>query len=226
MPKHKSAIKRLLQSKERRLRNRARKSHMKAAIKALRIAISDKQGPDKEKVLGLYRAAVSTVAKTSSKGTIHNNTAARKIARLTKAVNKVMGPEWLAAQHPKPKKPKPAPKPKPEVIEKAVVEPVEEALEEVAPEPAAEVAEEPAPEPAEEAEQPEEKEPEVKARAAVAPQAAEPAPEADEADEKEPEEAPEEAPTEEAEEAKPEEAPEPEEKPKKKAPRKKRKKEE
>ena len=106
MPKHKSAMKRLRQSKERRLRNRARKSHMKEAIKKLRTAINDKQDPDKEKVMSLYKAAVSTVAKTSSKGTIHSNTAARKIGRLTKAVSKVMGPEWLASQHPKPKKPR------------------------------------------------------------------------------------------------------------------------
>ena len=133
MPKHKSAMKQLRQSKERRLQNRARKSHMKAAVKNLKTAIDDKQGPDKEKVTSLYKTAVSTVAKTSSLGTIHKNTAARKISRLTKAANKVMEPGWLAGQHPKPRR---AP-----VAERGVVA---EAVEEIAQVTAPEAAERPA----------------------------------------------------------------------------------
>lgn len=100
---------------------------MKAAVKNLKTAISGKQGPDKEKVTDLYKTAVSTVAKTSSLGTIHKNTAARKISRLTRAANKVMEPEWLAGEHPKPKR---APAPEREVVAEAV----EEAAQVTAPE--------------------------------------------------------------------------------------------
>ncbi len=131
MPRHKSAMKRLRQSKDRRLRNRIRKSQMKAAVKNLTIAITDKQGPDKDKVTSLYKAAVSMVAMTSSKGTIHSNTASRKIGRLTKSVNRVMGTDWLGGEQPKPAS-------KPEVVEEAVVEDVQEAAAEGAPEAAVE----------------------------------------------------------------------------------------
>ena len=133
MPTHKSAMKRLRQSKDRRLRNRGRKSQMKATLKNLTTAITDKQGPDKEKVTELYKAAVSIVARTSSKGTIHSKTASRKIGRLTKSVNRAMGPDWLGVEHPKP-----TPAPEPEVVEEAVVEEAQAVAAEAAPETAAE----------------------------------------------------------------------------------------
>ena len=103
MPKHKSAIKRLRQSKERRARNRFRKSKMKSAVKKLKTAIGESPGTDSKSVEGLYRSAVSAIAKTASKGTIHRNTAARKVSRLTKAVNRAIGADGLASERPKAK---------------------------------------------------------------------------------------------------------------------------
>ncbi|HUT03164.1 MAG TPA: 30S ribosomal protein S20 [bacterium] len=101
MPKQKSAIKRLRQSKEQRARNRIRKTKMKSTVKKLNAAIGESPGTDNEKVVELYRSAASVIAKTSSKGTIHRNTAARKISRLTKAVNKAIGADGLAGEQPK-----------------------------------------------------------------------------------------------------------------------------
>ncbi|RLC48427.1 MAG: 30S ribosomal protein S20 [Candidatus Coatesbacteria bacterium] len=103
MPKHKSAIKRLRQSKERRARNRVRKSKMKSAVKRLKAAIGEVQDTDHKRVEGLYRNAVSAIAKTSSKKTIHRNTAARKISRLTKAVKKAIGADVLPGGQPEAK---------------------------------------------------------------------------------------------------------------------------
>lgn len=103
MPKHKSAIKRLRQSKERRARNRIRKSNMKSTVKKLNAAIGESQGTDNKKVVELYRSAASAIAKTSGKGTIHRNTAARKVSRLTKAVNNAIGADGLSGEQPKAK---------------------------------------------------------------------------------------------------------------------------
>ncbi|MBN1592525.1 MAG: 30S ribosomal protein S20 [Candidatus Coatesbacteria bacterium] len=133
MPKHKSVMKRLRQSKDRRLRNRTRKSHMRAAVKKLTAAISSKQGPDKEEVIRLHGEAVSEIAKTSSKGTIHANTASRKISRVTMAVNKALGPELLAGQPPMPK-PEPAPVKEPKPVEEPVVVAAAEVMETPVPE--------------------------------------------------------------------------------------------
>ncbi|ROQ91091.1 30S ribosomal protein S20 [Desulfosoma caldarium] len=84
MANHKSALKRARQSEVRRMRNRARKSRMKTAIRKLEEAI--RTNAVDEAVVRL-REATSIIAKTAAKGTIHRNTAARKISRLTKKVN-------------------------------------------------------------------------------------------------------------------------------------------
>lgn len=84
MANHKSAIKRAKQSEARRLRNRARKTRMKTAIRGLEEAIS---GGSSEAMQQQLQQAISIIAKTASKGVIHRNTASRKISRLTKRVN-------------------------------------------------------------------------------------------------------------------------------------------
>jgi len=81
---HKSAVKRAKQSEARRLRNRARKTRMKTAIRGLEEAIS---GGSREAMEERLRQAISVIAKTASKGVIHRNTASRKISRLTRRVN-------------------------------------------------------------------------------------------------------------------------------------------
>ena len=86
MANHKSAEKRDRQSKVRRLRNRMNRSAMKSAVRQIEMALA--AGPEDEAKSALQRA-IPIIDKTASKGTIHKRTAARKISRLTKRVNKM-----------------------------------------------------------------------------------------------------------------------------------------
>ncbi len=83
MANHKSALKRARQNETRRLRNKAIKSSIKNAVKNV---ITAKEAGD-ENIDILLQKAQSTIAKAAKKGVLHKNTAARKISRLTKAVN-------------------------------------------------------------------------------------------------------------------------------------------
>lgn len=83
MPQHKSAIKRLRQSKKRNAHNRARRSTMKTLMKSV---LESTEKADAEKKL---REAVSFIDRVSLKGILHKNTAARKKARLTNHVNQL-----------------------------------------------------------------------------------------------------------------------------------------
>jgi small subunit ribosomal protein S20 len=60
------------------------KSKVKTVIGHLDEAIASGSGEAAQEAL---RKAISVVAKTASKGTIHKRTASRKISRLTKRVN-------------------------------------------------------------------------------------------------------------------------------------------
>ena len=62
------------------------KSKMKTAITKLDAAVAAGSG---EEVREALRKAISVVAKTASKGTIHKKNASRKISRLTKRVNAI-----------------------------------------------------------------------------------------------------------------------------------------
>ncbi len=86
MANHKSAEKRDRQSKVRRLRNRMNRSAMKSAVRQIEMALA--AGSEDEAKSALQRA-IPIIDKTASKGTIHKRTAARKISRLTKRVNKM-----------------------------------------------------------------------------------------------------------------------------------------
>jgi small subunit ribosomal protein S20 len=83
---HKSAIKRNRQSIARRSRNAAYKTKAKTAIKEARLAIANK---DIEGARTSLRKTVSILQKIQSKGVIHRNNSSRKIARLTREVNKL-----------------------------------------------------------------------------------------------------------------------------------------
>ena len=83
MANHKSAIKRHRQSVKRAARNRAYRTRMKNAIKAVRVAVAEKDFAQADTAL---LAATSILDKTASKGSIHWKTAARKVSRLHKAV--------------------------------------------------------------------------------------------------------------------------------------------
>ena len=80
----KSAKKRVIVSQKRADRNKAIKSRVKTYIKKVDAAIEAK---DKEAAEAALKEAVSEINKAGSKGVYHKNTCARKVSRLTKAVN-------------------------------------------------------------------------------------------------------------------------------------------
>ena len=86
MANHKSAEKRDRQAKMRRLRNRMNKSAMKTAVRQVEEALA---AGSEEQAKAALQAAIPVIYKTSSKGSIHKNTAARKVSRLAKRVNKM-----------------------------------------------------------------------------------------------------------------------------------------
>ena len=86
MANHKSALKRHRQSLVARARNRAEKSRVKMAIKAVRAAIDQKDG---EAAKAALVNATTVLDKAASKKVVHWKTAARKVSRLNLAVNKL-----------------------------------------------------------------------------------------------------------------------------------------
>ena len=84
MANHKSAEKRMRQSREGRLRNISARTLVKTRIKAVLKAVEEN---DREKSTDALFKASSVIAKASAKGVLHKNTAARKISRLTRKVN-------------------------------------------------------------------------------------------------------------------------------------------
>ncbi len=87
MANHKSALKRDRQAKVRRLRNRMNKSRMNTAIRRVEDALL---AGSEEAAQEAFKKAQPIIQKTVSKGSIHKNTASRKISRLTKRVNCMM----------------------------------------------------------------------------------------------------------------------------------------
>ncbi|MBQ9934594.1 MAG: 30S ribosomal protein S20 [Lachnospiraceae bacterium] len=82
----KSAKKRILVTETRTMRNKAIKSKVKTMIKKVEAAIAAK---DKAAAEAALNVAISEISKAATKGVYHKNTAARKISRLTIAVNKM-----------------------------------------------------------------------------------------------------------------------------------------
>lgn len=80
----KSAKKRILVSQKRTERNKAIRSKVKTSIKKVEAAVA---ANDKAAAKEALANAVSTIDKASQKGVYHKNTAARKVSRLTVAVN-------------------------------------------------------------------------------------------------------------------------------------------
>ena len=76
----KSAKKRVLTSQVRADRNKAVKSRVKTYIKKV-------DANDKEAAQAALPVAIAEISKAASKGIFHKNTAARKVSRITKAVN-------------------------------------------------------------------------------------------------------------------------------------------
>ena len=82
----KSAKQRILVTETKAARNKSIKSSVKTSIKKVEATITEN---DKAAAQTALLAAVSEISKAASKGVYHKNTAARKVARLTKAVNKI-----------------------------------------------------------------------------------------------------------------------------------------
>ena len=86
MATHKSAIKRNRQNSKKRLVNQVRQTRIKTLTKDVLDAVDagNKQGARE----ALDRA-IPVIQRTASRGTIHRNTAFRKVSRLTKRVNSI-----------------------------------------------------------------------------------------------------------------------------------------
>ncbi len=87
MANHKSALKRMKQNAVRNLRNKALKSNIKTITKK---TLASAEAKDNESAKNYLSQATSIITKAAQKGTIHKNTASRKISRLTKFVNKTL----------------------------------------------------------------------------------------------------------------------------------------
>ncbi len=78
-----SAKKAAKQNEKRRVRNLARRTSIKTAIKKVLAALEDKN-VDVNKTEELLRDVAAKLGRAKGKGVIHANTAARKLGRLTK----------------------------------------------------------------------------------------------------------------------------------------------
>ena len=80
----KSAKKRILVNETKAARNKAIKSKVKTYVKKVETAVAHRDKAVAEEAL---KAAIVEINKAGSKGVYHKNTCARKVSRLTKAVN-------------------------------------------------------------------------------------------------------------------------------------------
>jgi small subunit ribosomal protein S20 len=85
IPVHPSAEKRHRQSVKRQARNRIVKTRVRTAAKNVAEAIA---GNDREAAQVALRSAASLLQKAAGKGVIKRNTAARKIARLSRRLHR------------------------------------------------------------------------------------------------------------------------------------------
>ena len=82
----KSAKKRILVNRTKAARNKSIRSAVKTSIKKVETAV---QKNDKAAAQAALTEAISTISKATSKGVYHKNNCARKISRLSKAVNSI-----------------------------------------------------------------------------------------------------------------------------------------
>lgn len=82
----KSAKKRVLVNQKKADRNKSIKSAVKTSIKKVEAAVVAK---DKEAAVAALAIAISTIDKAATKGVYHKNNAARKVSRVSKAVNSI-----------------------------------------------------------------------------------------------------------------------------------------
>ncbi len=90
MASHRSAIKRNKQNNKKKLLNQVRRTRIKTLTKEVLSAV---ESGNREEALGALGRAVPAIQKAASAGTIHRNTAFRKISRLSRRVNSTPSPE-------------------------------------------------------------------------------------------------------------------------------------
>ena len=86
MAHHADALKRMRQNQKRRMRNRHYRATMRTQIKKVRQAVTSGELQTASTELN---GAVSIIQRLASKKIIHRRAAARRVARLYKAVNKL-----------------------------------------------------------------------------------------------------------------------------------------
>ena len=82
----KSAKKRILVNQTKAARNKSIRSAVKTSMKKVEAAVA---ANDKAAANAALTDAISTISKAASKGVYHKNNAARKVSRLSKAVNTI-----------------------------------------------------------------------------------------------------------------------------------------
>jgi small subunit ribosomal protein S20 len=83
---HKSAIKRNRQNTKRQLINQMRQTRIKSLTKEVLAAV---EAGDREAAQSALKKAAPVIQRAASRGTLHRNTASRKVSRLTKRVNTI-----------------------------------------------------------------------------------------------------------------------------------------
>jgi len=84
MANHKSSIKRIRQTIKKTERNRFYRTRLKNIVKDVRSAV---EAGNKEEATVAFKVANQQIHKFVSKGVLKKETAARKVSRLSKAVN-------------------------------------------------------------------------------------------------------------------------------------------
>ncbi len=82
----KSAKKRILVNRTKAARNKSIRSAVKTSIKKVENAVAEN---NKEAAAQELKGAIKTISMAATKGVYHKNNAARKVSRLTKAVNSI-----------------------------------------------------------------------------------------------------------------------------------------
>ena len=86
MATHKSAIKRNRQNARKQLINQMRRTRIKTLTKEVLAAV---EAGDRDAAASALGKAAPVIQRAASRGTLHRNTASRKISRLTKRVNTI-----------------------------------------------------------------------------------------------------------------------------------------
>ena len=86
MATHKSALKRNRQNARRQLINQMRRTRIKTLTKEVLAAV---EAGDQEMARAALGKAAPVIQRAASRGTLHRNTASRKISRLTKKINTI-----------------------------------------------------------------------------------------------------------------------------------------